>query len=136
MQSKNKNQNILKLDLSKDTKYQKILKLIKLLQIFTPIKPLTEVEEKILTQFLTLDAKYTFFRFSKQARKLVLENLKDTDVTASYANMNNRLYAIKEKEWLYVDEDGQFALNHNVQNLLSKIENNDLALYIIIASDK
>jgi hypothetical protein len=80
---------------------------------------------------MALDAKYTFFRFSKTARKLVLDNLADTSIRNTYSNMNNRLYALKDKGWLHEDEDGQLALRASMQMLLTKLENNNFAMNIL-----
>lgn len=68
---------------------------------------LTEAEIKLLTEFILLPEKYSYQRFSRYAKPIVLESLKVLyDWKLTSVNLNSKIYELINKKFLWRDIDG------------------------------
>lgn len=76
-----------------------------------PDKKLTDGEIRLLTEFILLPEKYSYQRFSRYAKPLVINNLKkyyDWDLRP--INLNTKIYELVGKGYIWRDEDGVLYL--------------------------
>ena len=72
-----------------------------------PDNKLTEGEVKLLTEFILLPEKYSYQRFSRYAKPLILKTLKEVwDWELSPINLNSKIYELVNKGYIWRDEDG------------------------------
>lgn len=83
-------------------------------------KLLTETEIQVLIEFILLPEKFKYQRFSTLAKRKVRELLKNNfNWVLSKENLNNKIYAMIDKNILSRDEDGVI---HLVKHLRVPIE--------------
>jgi len=86
---------------------------LKILNVVNPndANILTEGEIKILTEFIILPDKYSYQRFSRYAKPLVLKNLHEFQGwKVTPVNLNSKIYELLNKGYLWRDEDGVLYL--------------------------
>jgi len=100
------------------------------LRILSSLNPnpqnyLTDAEINLLAEFLLLPPKYEFYLFSKVPKKKVRENLLSIGWKLSAESMNQKLYSLIDKQYLYRDEDNVIYLSkylkHQTKHLLDKL---------------
>ena len=91
-----------------------------------PQNYLTDAEINLLAEFLILPSKYEFYLFSKVPKKRVRETLESIGWKLSPESMNQKLYSLIDKEYLYRDDDNIIYLSkylkHQTKNLLSRLD--------------
>jgi hypothetical protein len=71
-------------------------------------KHLAPSEKDFLIDILMLPDKYEYFRFSSIAKKVIINNTEEkTGVRQSHQNLNNKIYKLIKKGYLWKDSDGQ-----------------------------
>jgi len=71
-----------------------------------PTKVLTPSEITMFTEFLLLPEKYKYQRFSRPAKDYVRQVLQEEfNMKLSKVNMNNKIYSIRDKGYIYTDTD-------------------------------
>lgn len=72
-----------------------------------PTAVLADTETRVLAEFLLLEEKFKYNRFSKVAKRKVLERLEEKyDWKLSPINLNTKIYSLISKDFLARDEDG------------------------------
>lgn len=95
-------------------------------------KALSEGEIRILSEFILLPEKFKYQRFGRIAKKKVIESLKEYyDWTISSLNINNRIYSMIDKEYLWRDEDSVIYVSKSIlqgaQKLLAEFNDSNTA---------
>lgn len=79
-------------------------------------KILTDTEIQVLVEFIILPEKFTYQRFSTLAKRKVREILKEEfNWILTKENLNNKIYAMIEKNILSRDEDGVIHLVKHIK---------------------
>lgn len=79
-------------------------------------KILTDTEIQVLIEFILLPEKFRYQRFSTLAKRKVREILKnDYSWVLSKENLNNKIYAMIDKDILERDEDGVIHLVKHIR---------------------
>lgn len=68
-------------------------------------KRLSASEIKVLVEFILLPDKFENKRFGTLAKKKVLESLLEGGYKLTRANLNNKIYSLLEKDFLWKDTD-------------------------------
>lgn len=108
-------------------KMKMINSLIKLFGFYNYIQPnssnvLTSTEMKLLAVFCDLPEKYKYARFSIPAKKKVISIYKELyGETLSGVNLNNKLYCLLDKGFLYRDEDKVIYLKPFLQKAIEEL---------------
>lgn len=83
---------------------------------------MSEMEIKCLSYFFLLPfEKFRYQMFSTLARNKVLKMAKEDDWDLSSNNMNNKLYTLTSKGYLYRDEDNIIHLNKALLKAIEQI---------------
>lgn len=112
---------------------EKIHKLLEYLDLANSNKAnrLTPLELQLLTEFLCLDAKYTYYRFSTICKRIIQANfIKEYNKKLNSIHLNNKLKDLEKKGWLTRDEDNQMAIKPVLQIMINKLELDDLTLVV------
>lgn len=108
--------------------------LLKLFNIFDCMqvddsKRTTPTEKEFLVEILMLPKQYDYFKFSHQAKKYIINKIKDeTGMEHSFQNLNNKTYNLIRKGYLWKDEDAQIYFKpfiiKAIHNLEKALKNN------------
>jgi hypothetical protein len=83
---------------------------LKMLSLLSSAKDITEAEAEVLSYFMVLPAKYKYFRFAPQARKLVISLFKEDNKDMSPANLNNKIHSLVNKGYIIRQEDNMLVI--------------------------
>lgn len=99
----------LKIPVDKD-KRQSTLKYLDVLNVFCPKEAkMHEAEMKVLVEILLLEERFKYNRFSTLARKKIRERLLQRyDWEVSTANLNSKIYSLRDKGFIREDKDKVF----------------------------
>lgn len=91
---------------------------------------LTEGEVKLLTEFLILPEKYSYQRFSRYAKPVVLKNLEELyGWKLSGVNLNSKIYELVSKGYIWRDVDGVLYVKEFLLKSISKLlEDNKIVI--------
>jgi len=95
---------------TKLTKEENIYKLLNIVDCLQPdrSKTTTHAEKKVLVELLLLpEEQFGIYRFTKYARKRILESSKQKGWDLSPRNMMNRFRSLREKGLIYKQADGE-----------------------------
>lgn len=71
-------------------------------------KRLSPSEKQFLIDILMLPDKFEYFRFSSVAKKVIINKIEEeTGMRHSHQNLNNKIYNLVRKGYLWKDTDGQ-----------------------------
>jgi hypothetical protein len=114
------------LNVKKENKSEVISLALEILSLATPsdskLKKLSPTEIHILTEFLTLPDKYVYQRFSKYAKRFVINQLKDKynlDYNAVY--LNGIVYNLIKKQYLWRDVDDVIYIKESIVSYINNI---------------
>lgn len=98
-------------ELNKNSAFSLVIDLLSVL-LNTTLSPL---EKETLILFLSLPTKYQYAPFTTIPKKKIREELK-----LSANNLNNRIYALHKKKFLFKDEDNLFSFHPMLKHILTK----------------
>ena len=108
--------------LSKRDYLEKYLSILDCMQI-DDTKRMAKSEKEFLIEILMLPKKYDYFRFSSQSKKFIMDKLeKETEVKHSYQNLNNKIYKLIKKGYLWKDADSQIYFKPYILKALKELE--------------
>lgn len=94
-------------NLSREEYLDKFFNIINCMQL-DESKKLAPNEKEYLIDTLMLPDKFNYFRFSSVAKKVIMEKTKErTGHEHTYQNLNNKIYKLIKKGYLWKDTDGQ-----------------------------
>lgn len=90
--------------------------------ITDPNKQLSGAEIKLLALFMSLDQeKYKYHRFSTTGKKKVIELAEKMDWKISSININNKIYSLILKGFLFRDEDNVIYLSKKIESGINEL---------------
>jgi len=90
--------------------------------IADPSKQLSGAEIKLLALFMSLDnEKYKYHRFSTTGKKKVIELAEKMDWNISSININNKIYSLILKGFLFRDEDNVIYLSKKIESGINEL---------------
>ena len=94
-----------------------------------PNNKLTDGEIKLLTEFLLLPEKFSYQRFSRYAKPVVVKNLKEYwGWDLSPINLNSKIYGLLDKEFIWRDEDGVLYIKDYLLKSVKLLESNKITI--------
>lgn len=125
------------IDLSKESKYRRLMKFIDLLNAadISGATRLNPGEKVALVEFMLLDESFRYRRFHSYGRKLVRESLAKRGYRQTISNMNNRLYNLEIKGFLFRDIDEELHLKPSIQRMLDMFNTGDFKLVIDLSGE-
>lgn len=93
--------------------------------IADPNKQLSGAEIRLLSLFMSLDnEKYKYHRFSTAGKKKVIEMAAKMDWKISSININNKIYALIVKGFLFRDEDNVIYISKKIESGINELIKN------------
>ena len=125
------------IDLSKESKYRRLMKFIDLLNAadISGASKLGPGEKVTLVEFMLLEDTFRYRRFHSYGRKLVRESLTQRGYSQTISNMNNRLYNLEIKGFLFRDVDEELHLKPSIQKMLDMFNTGDFKLVIDLSGE-
>lgn len=125
------------IDLTKESKYRRLMKFIDVLNAadISGASKLNPGEKVALVEFMLLDESFRYRRFHSYARKLVRESLSKRGYRQTVSNMNNRLYNLEIKGFLFRDVDEELHLKPSIQRMLDMFNTGDFKVVVDLSGD-
>lgn len=125
------------IDLSKESKYRRLMKFIDILNAadISGATRLNPGEKVALVEFMLLDESFRYRRFHSYARKLVRDSLSKRGYRQTISNMNNRLYNLEIKGFLFRDVDEELHLKPSIQKMLDMFNTGDFKIVIDLSGE-
>jgi hypothetical protein len=92
-------------------------------------------EKVALVEFMLLDESFRYRRFHSYARKLVRDSLSKRGYRQTISNMNNRLYNLEIKGFLFRDVDEELHLKPSIQKMLDMFNTGDFKIVIDLSGE-
>lgn len=104
-----------------------LMKFFRIIPSVLSSEGLTDKETEVLVELLMLkDNKYKYNRFSRHAKKKVIENMmKYHNRALAPVGLNGTIYAIAKKGFIWKDTDGVFYVQKLLEVLADKLLNGD-----------
>lgn len=125
------------IDLSKESKFRRLMKFIDILNAadITGASKLNPGEKITLVEFMLLDESFRYRRFHSYARKLIRESLAERGYRQTISIMNNRLYNLEIKGFLFRDVDEELHLKPSIQKMLDMFNSGNFKIVFDLSGD-
>jgi hypothetical protein len=97
---------------------------LEILSLITPkdIERLTPLEIRILTEFIYLPDKYSFQRFSKYAKKYVIDKIDELyGIKYKATYLNTCIYSLVKKKYLWRDSDDVLYIKSKILSYIKEV---------------